>query len=97
MTASASTLGAFPASNYDEAVKNLERAVGSSPTIRPSTTTSAMPMRDRARTLEAQFQWAHADLKPQPEDLVEIKQKLATGLPEASSAANAGKKKPDGG
>ena len=51
------------------------------------------------RVLEAEFQWSHArDLKPEPEDLVKIKQKLASGLPEElSSTANAGKKKPDGG
>ena len=48
--------------------------------------------------LEAQFQWSHArDLKPEPDDLAKIKQKLATGLPEETSTANAGKKKPDGG
>ena len=50
------------------------------------------------RTLEAEFQWAHArDLKPEPEDLVKIKQKLANGLSDETSAANGGKKKPDGG
>ena len=37
------------------------------------------------RTLEAEFQWSHArDLKPEPEDLVKIKQKLASGLSEES-------------
>jgi cytochrome c-type biogenesis protein CcmH/NrfG len=53
------------------------------------------------RNLEAQFQWSHArDLKPEPEDLAKIKQKLATGIVEeesSSSTASAAKKKPDGG
>ena len=45
--------------------------------------------------------WKEAGLTPDdirtPEDLVKIKQKLASGLPEETSTANAGKKKPDGG
>jgi hypothetical protein len=37
-------------------------------------TTSAIAYAKSGRTLEAQFQWAHArDLKPEPEDLVKIK------------------------
>ena len=80
-------------------MKNLERAVE----LKPDDPTINDHLGDAyaktGRTLEAEFQWAHArDLKPEPEDLVKIKQKLATGLPEeTSSAANAGKKKPDGG
>ena len=89
----------FRLGNYDEAVKNLERAVE----LKPDDPTINDHLGDAyaktGRTLEAQFQWSHArDLKPEPEDLVKIKQKLANGLPEeTSSAANAGKKKPDGG
>jgi len=84
--------------NYDEAVKHLERAVE----LKPDDPTINDHLGDAyaksGRTLEAEFQWAHArDLKPEPEDLVKIKQKLATGLPEETSTANAGKKKPDGG
>ncbi len=84
--------------NYDEAVKHLERAVE----LKPDDPTINDHLGDAyaktGRVLEAQFQWSHArDLKPEPEDLVKIKQKLATGLPEETSTANAGKKKPDGG
>ena len=89
----------FRLGNYDEAVKNLERAVE----LKPDDPTINDHLGDAyaktGRILEAEFQWSHArDLKPEPEDLAKIKQKLATGLPEeTSSAANAGKKKPDGG
>jgi len=86
--------------NYDEAVKNLERAVE----LKPDDPTINDHLGDAywktGRDIEARFQWSHArDLKPEPDDLVKIKQKLASGLAEeTSSAANAGKKKPgDGG
>ena len=51
------------------------------------------------RVLEAKFQWAHArDLKPDPDDLPKIEEKLKAGLPdETSSQAKAGKKSGDGG
>ena len=51
------------------------------------------------RVLEAKFQWAHArDLKPDPEELPKIEEKLKDGLPEeTSSQAKAGKKSGDGG
>ena len=86
--------------NYDEAVKNLERAVE----LKPDDPTINDHLGDAywktGRDIEARFQWSHArDLKPEPDDLVKIKQKLASGLAEeTSSEANAGKKKPgDGG
>ncbi|MEI8151728.1 MAG: tetratricopeptide repeat protein [Hyphomicrobiales bacterium] len=84
--------------NYDEAVKNLERAVE----LKPDDPTINDHLGDAyakiGRTLEAQFQWSHArDLKPEPDDLVKIKQKLASGLPEETSTANSANKKPDGG
>ncbi|AMN40959.1 tetratricopeptide repeat protein [Rhodoplanes sp. Z2-YC6860] len=82
--------------NYDEAVKNLERAVE----LKPEDPTINDHLGDAywkvGRTLEANFQWSHArDLKPEPEDLVKIKQKIASGMPEETSVAN-GKKKADG-
>jgi tetratricopeptide (TPR) repeat protein len=88
----------FRTGNYEEAVKNLERAVE----LKPDDPTINDHLGDAyaktGRTLEAEFQWAHArDLKPEPEDLVKIKQKLANGLSDETSAANGGKKKPDGG
>jgi tetratricopeptide (TPR) repeat protein len=86
--------------NYDEAVKNLERAVE----LKPEDPTINDHLGDAywkiGRTLEANFQWSHArDLKPEPDDLVKIKQKLASGMPDdTSSTAAAAKKKPgDGG
>jgi len=90
----------FRLGNYDEAVKNLERAVE----LKPDDPTINDHLGDAywktGRTLEANFQWSHArDLKPEPEDLVKIKQKLASGLSDDTSpTAAAAKKKPgDGG
>jgi hypothetical protein len=49
--------------------------------------------------LEARFQWSHArDLKPEPDDLAKIEQKLKTGVPDdTSSAAEAADRKAGGG
>jgi hypothetical protein len=50
--------------------------------------------------LEARFQWSHArDLKPEPEDLAKIEEKLKAGLADdPSSAADAQQaRKPGGG
>jgi Flp pilus assembly protein TadD len=84
--------------NFEEAVKHLERAVE----LKPDDPTINDHLGDAyartGRMLEAEFQWSHArDLKPEPEDLVKIKQKLATGLSEETSSADVAKKKPDGG
>jgi hypothetical protein len=49
---------------------------------------------------EAKFQWSHAkDLKPEPEDLPKIEEKLKTGLSDtpASAAEAERKKSPSGG
>ena len=82
--------------NFEEAVKHLERAVE----LKPEDPTINDHLGDAywktGRQLEAYFQWSHArDLKPEPEELVKIKQKLASGLQEESTAANA--QKPGGG
>ena len=58
-------LGLFPTGNYDEAVKNLERAVE----LKPEDPTINDHLGDAywrvGRTLEAHFQWSHAkDLEP---------------------------------
>ena len=87
--------------NYDEAVKQLERAVE----LKPEDPTINDHLGDAyskvGRALEAAFQWAHArDLKPEPEDLNKIVEKLRTGLvDEAAPAetAKAAKKPGDGG
>src|SRR3954469_12870405 len=85
--------------NFEESVKSLERAID----LKPEDPTVNDHLGDAywrvGRKLEARFQWAHArDLKPEPEDLVKIKQKLASGLPEdASTTANSAPKKPGGG
>ncbi len=81
--------------NYDEAVKHLERAVE----LKPDDPTINDHLGDAywkiGRVLEAQFQWSHArDLKPEPEELVKIKQKLATGLTEETSSADAARRSP---
>ena len=81
--------------NYDEAVKDLERAVE----LKPDDPTINDHLGDAywrvGRVLEARFQWTHArDLKPEPEDLPKIEVKLKSGLPDdTSSAADAAKTK----
>ena len=83
----------FRLGDYDEAVKELERAdrAQARPT-RPSTTISATPIGASGRKLEAQFQWNHArDLKPEPDDLPAILDKIEHGLPDDKPAtADAG-------
>jgi len=89
----------FRTGNNDEAVKHLERAVE----LKPEDPTINDHLGDAywkvGRTLEAQFQWAHArDLNPEPDDLKKIAEKLKSGLlDEASSSAEAAKKKPGNG
>ena len=58
-----------------------------------------MPIGGSAACWRRRFQWAHArDLKPEPEELPKIEEKLKDGLPdETSSQAKAGKKSGDGG
>ena len=84
MTATSSTRSAGPITashSYDEAVKQLERAVE----LKPEDPTINDHLGDAywkiGRTLEATFQWAHArDLKPDPDDLKKIEEKIRTGL-----------------
>ena len=84
--------------NYEDAVKNLERAID----LKPEDPTINDHLGDAywrvGRTLEARFQWAHArDLKPEAEELPKIEAKIENGLPEdTSSSASADKKKEDG-
>jgi len=89
----------FRIGNYDEAVKNLERAID----LKPEDPTINDHLGDAywhiGRKLEAKFQWSHArDLKPEPEDLPKIEAKIENGLPDdpSSAAAAADKKKEDG-
>jgi hypothetical protein len=81
-------------------VRYLERAVE----LRPEDPTINDHLGDAywrvGRRLEARFQWGHArDLKPEPEELVKIEEKLKSGLPDdTSSAAQAERpKKPGNG
>ena len=69
--------------DYELAAKYLEKAVE----LRPSDSTINDHLGDAywkvGRKLEAGFQWQHAkDLKPEPEDLEKIEQKLKSGLPD---------------
>ena len=89
----------FRIGNYDEAVKDLERAVE----LKPDDPTINDHLGDAywrvGRVLEARFQWTtHArDLKPEPEDMPKIEAKLKSGLPDdTSSAAEAAKSKKAG-
>ncbi len=87
----------FKLGEYDEAMKQLERAIE----LKPSDPTINDHLGDTywrvGRKLEAQFQWNHArDLKPDPEDLPNILNKIAHGLPDEKPAATAADTK-DGG
>jgi tetratricopeptide (TPR) repeat protein len=80
--------------NYEEAMKNLEKAVEYKP-FDPTINDHLGDVYWRlGRTIEAMFQWSHArDLKPEPEDLAKIQEKLKSGLAdEPASAADAGNK-----
>jgi len=84
--------------NFEEAVKALDRAVE----LKPEDPTINDHLGDAywrvGRILEARFQWSHArDLNPEKDELATIEQKLKTGLPEDTSAANSGKPKTPGG
>ncbi len=80
--------------DYDGAVKELEKAIA----LKPGDPTINDHLGDAywriGHKLEAQFQWNHArDLKPEPEDLPAILDKIAHGLPDLkpTAAADAGK------
>ncbi len=84
---------------YEDATKELERAV----LLRPEDPTINDHLGDAYwkvdRKLEAGFQWRHArDLKPEPEDLPKIEEKIKEGLKDdGPSKADAGNKKGNGG
>jgi tetratricopeptide (TPR) repeat protein len=90
----------FRIGNYEEAAKNLERAID----LKPEDPTINDHLGDAywrvGRTLEAKFQWSHArDLKPEPDELPKIETKIENGLPDdpsSAAAAAADKKKDDG-
>jgi Flp pilus assembly protein TadD len=72
--------------NYDEALRQLERAIA----FKPGDSTINDHLGDiywkLGRTLEAHFQWNHArDLKPEPEDLPAILNKIDNGLDHAAA------------
>jgi len=83
--------------NYQEASKHLERAVE----LKPDDPTINDHLGDvywrTGRELEAQFQWSHADLKPEPDELKKIEDKLRNGLPEETSTTADQSKKPGNG
>src|SRR4029450_1847121 len=67
----------------DKAVEMLEKAIS----LKPEDPTINDHLGDAywrvGRKIEARFQWSHArDLKPEPEDLIKIEQKLKSGLPD---------------
>ncbi len=68
---------------YDDAVRHLEQAVE----LRPDDPTINDHLGDAlwrvGRKLEARFQWGHAkNLKPEPDALMKIEEKLKNGLPD---------------
>lgn len=75
---------------FEDAVRVLERAVelrASDPVINDHLGDAYWKV---GRKLEAGFQWRHAkDLKPDPEDLEKIEQKLTSGLPDDPKPAAA--------
>jgi tetratricopeptide (TPR) repeat protein len=75
----------FRLGKYDEAVKQLERAVE----LKPVDPTINDHLGDAywrvGRTLEARFQWSHAkDLKPEDDELKKIEAKIQNGLSAAA-------------
>lgn len=79
--------------NYEEAMKALEKAVEYKP-FDPTINDHLGDVYWRlGRNIEAMFQWSHArDLKPEPEDLAKIQEKLKSGLPGEPASADAGNK-----
>jgi tetratricopeptide (TPR) repeat protein len=75
---------------FEDAVRVLERAVelrAADPVINDHLGDAYWRV---GRKLEAGFQWSHArDLKPEPEDLEKIEQKLKSGLPDEPKPASA--------
>lgn len=75
---------------FEDAVRVLERAVelrAADPVINDHLGDAYWRV---GRKLEAGFQWQHAkDLKPEPEDLEKIEQKLKSGLPDEPKPAAA--------
>ena len=76
--------------DYAGAVKELERAIA----LKPGDPTINDHLGDAywrtGHKLEAQFQWNHArDLKPEPDDLPAILDKIAHGLPDPKPTASA--------
>ena len=83
--------------NYEDAVKNLERAIDLKPRTPPSTTISATPIRRIGRTLEQNSSGRMpATSSPSREDLPKIEAEIGTAAHDTSSAASADKKKEDG-
>ena len=86
MTATSSTRSAGPitgsaSSRRRASISNAPSS--SSPKTRPSTTIWATPIGGSAACSRREFQWSHArDLKPEPDELVKIEEKLKSGLPE---------------
>nr|WP_256515595.1 tetratricopeptide repeat protein [Alsobacter ponti] len=85
---------------YDEALRILERAIE----LKPSDPVINDHLGDAywrsGRKLEAGFQWNHArDLKPEPEDLPRILEKIEKGLPDEAkpAAAEVSETKANGG
>ncbi|WP_237476990.1 tetratricopeptide repeat protein [Lichenibacterium dinghuense] len=76
--------------DYEGAVKELEKAIA----LKPGDPTINDHLGDAywrtGHKLEAQFQWNHArDLKPEPDDLPAILDKIAHGLPDPKPTAAA--------
>ena len=72
---------------FDEAVKELERAIEKKPSDPVINDHLGDAYWRVGRKLEAKFQWNHArDLKPEPEDLVNILKKIETGIVEEKPA-----------
>jgi tetratricopeptide (TPR) repeat protein len=82
--------GYFRLGRYEEAVTELERAVA----LQPADPVLNDHLGDAywrvGRKLEATFQWAHArDMKPDPDVLEKVLEKLAKGLPDEPKRAMA--------
>ncbi len=82
----------FRLGKYDDAVRELERAVALTPGDPVVNDHLGDAYWKAGRTLEAGFKWNHArDLKPEPEDLKRILDKIQNGLKDTPKAAQSDK------
>ncbi len=91
-------MGLLPDWQYDEATKQLERAIELRPEDPTINDHLGEPIGEWAAYWRPNSSGRRGDSSPMPEELPKIEEKLKDGLPdETSSQAKAGRKSGDGG